>query len=160
MDYETFKEIVSLSFSFLYKVVFNQLSIKDMMTMYKKTEKTFQEVREMEDEGNLCAQPPQCLEVDPNKFAVSICTIDGQRINLGNHREKVTQQSISAITNFLIAEEEVGSEELLMTSIGCEPSGKPYNHLELKETSTAKIAHNPMINSGSLMSCCKIFQDQ
>jgi len=41
--------------------------------------------------------------------------------------------------------------------MGCEPSGKAYNFLELKED---RIPHNPLINSGNIMSCALIFKGE
>lgn len=94
---------------------------------------------------------------DPKTFGVSVCTVDGQIFNLGDALEKdkyVTMQQVANIIGFLVAQEENDPEDLLQT-YGCEPSGKPYSYLELKDD---KMPHNPMINSGALMSCAKIFQ--
>lgn len=111
----------------------------------------------MENIGQFVKDIPPLQDVDPDKFGVSICTIDGQRINFGDYKEYVTQQGISSLASFMIAQEQIGSEELLLFHMGCEPSGKAYNFLELKDD---RIPHNPLINSGNIMSCALIFKGE
>jgi len=55
------------------------------------------------------------------------------------------------VTSFLIAKDTAGEENL---PIGCEPSGKIYHDIDLLGD---KIPHNPLVNSGHLMSLASIY---
>ena len=129
--------------------------IKDLGDMKDRVEKIISEVEALPNEGAMPESLPHLSGVDPNKFAVGICTIDGQKINFGDSKDKVTMQSIAAVSSFIMAQEEIGPEELMKTTMSCEPSGKPYNNLELKDN---KTPHNPMINSGALMNTISLWK--
>ena len=36
-------------------------------------------------------------KVSPDKYAISVCTIDGKKINIGDYKEKFSIQSISKV---------------------------------------------------------------
>jgi len=86
--------------------------------------------------------------VDPNKWAVSLCTIDGQRFSLGDYTEKFTLQSTSKPFTYALSVDELGSEGV-SEFMGAEPSGRFYNDIALDYNGQP---HNPMINSGAIMS--------
>lgn len=77
--------------------------------------------------------------MNPNFWAVSICTIDGQRFSLGDVNVPFTLQSCSKPLTYAIALDQLG-EELVHQFVGQEPSGRNFNELILD--------HN------SMYSCC------
>lgn len=109
--------------------------------------KIFDDVTEKRS-GSLPTYIPQLERVDPDKFAVSICTIDGQRFSLGDSDDYFCVQSCSKPMTYCIALEEVG-EATLHQFVGREPSGKTFNELTLNSWG---LPHNPMINAGAIMS--------
>lgn len=58
--------------------------------------------------GKLADYIPQLAEVDPNLYALSICTVDGQRFNIGDFDSDFTIQSCGKPFLYAIACEEYG----------------------------------------------------
>lgn len=121
----------------------------------------FNEVKEIKS-GKTAAYIPQLAKVDPNHFAVSICTIDGQIFELGDCDVHFSAQSCSKPITYCIATEENArynrpatetepeftAEAYVHNFVGHEPSGRNFSELCLNHEN---IPHNPMINSGSIM---------
>ena len=97
---------------------------------------------------------PQLAIADPNGFAISICTVDGQIINFGDVDIFVCMHQITSVVSYLNALQKHG-QEVVSTYIGTEPSGKLFDSLELLK----KIPHNPMISSGILTCCSLLYQE-
>ena len=98
---------------------------------------------------------PQLKNVDPEQFAISICTVDGQRFSIGETQTHYCVQSTCKPINYCMALEEHGAEKVHQY-IGREPSGRGFNELTLNNDS---LPHNPMINSGAIMSSSLIRRD-
>ncbi|WP_143962487.1 glutaminase A [Litoribacter populi] len=94
---------------------------------------------------------PEGLENPP--FAVSICTVDGQWLQLGDHHLSFSIQSISKPINYGIAIEECG-KETVHRHIGKEPGAENFEKGMI--LNRHNLPHNPMINSGSIMSASLI----
>ncbi len=90
---------------------------------------------------------PGLAKVNPNKFGISICTIDGQRFNIGDTNEDFCIQSCCKIVNYCLALEKHG-EKKVHEHVGREPSGSEFNALFLDKH---KRPHNPCINAGAIM---------
>ena len=82
------------------------------------------------------------------KWAVSICTVDGQRFSIGDVHDKFTIQSTSKPIIYALTLNELGTE-VVHKYQGREPSGRMFNEIALDHNMQP---HNPMVNSGALMS--------
>jgi glutaminase len=117
------------------------------------------EIREMyrslldDDRGAVADYIPQLARVDPDQFAISICTVDGQRFAVGDSDTGFCLQSVSKAINYCLALEEHGSD-VVHRHVGREPSGLGFNELSFDNSG---LPHNPMINSGAIM-CCSLIQ--
>lgn len=105
--------------------------------------------------GKVADYIPQLSRVNPEQFAVSICTIDGQRFSLGDAYTSYGLQSTCKPINYCIALQEHG-ENLVHNHVGREPSGQSFNELSLNNSG---LPHNPMINAGAIM-CCSLIKNK
>ncbi|KAF2348699.1 Glutaminase [Trinorchestia longiramus] len=123
---------------------------------------------------------PQLSNVNPDYWAVSICTVDGQRYSVGDVKQPFTIQSCSKPLTYAIACADNGpdmmhqyiglepsgsfpltygiaasdtSEEAIHHRIGMEPSGRAVDSLGLDPHNKP---HNPMINSGAIMTAALV----
>eukprot|EP00096_Caligus_rogercresseyi_P012417 TRINITY_DN519_c0_g1_i1.p1 TRINITY_DN519_c0_g1~~TRINITY_DN519_c0_g1_i1.p1 ORF type:complete len:599 (+),score=132.84 TRINITY_DN519_c0_g1_i1:61-1857(+) len=132
---------------FLEKIFTNNLVIPDFEYFKEKITELFEEIR-----GNQCGKPasyiPQLGRVSPKKWGVSICTIDGQRLSLGDYKDEFTIQSTSKPFTYAMCLAELG-EPLVHKYQGHEPSGRMFNEIVIDRNGKP---HNPMINSGAIMS--------
>ena len=102
------------------------------------------------------------------KWAISICTTDGQRFSIGDVHDKFTIQSTSKPITYALTLNELGTE-VVHKYQGREPSGRMFNEIVLDHNSknaldTVQLSqenfmfsftaqpHNPMVNSGAIMS--------
>lgn len=102
--------------------------------------------------GHVATYIPQLSRVNPDMYAISVCTIDGQKLQLGDHSQHFCVQSVCKPINYCLTLEEHG-EEKVHQHIGREPSGIGFNGLVLNNKG---LPHNPMINAGAIMACSLI----
>jgi glutaminase len=102
--------------------------------------------------GQVANYIPELAKVDASKFAVSLCTIDGQQFSIGDIEDRFCIQSICKPLMYGCALEQLG-EEKVHQHIGREPSGQAFNELTLNKQG---LPHNPMINAGAIMAASLI----
>ncbi|RCN48224.1 glutaminase A [Ancylostoma caninum] len=90
---------------------------------------------------------PQLARADPNTFATSVCTVDGQRRSWGDALKPFCLQSVSKPFTYALVHDELGPEEL-HSHVGQEPSGRLFNDISLDHN---KKPHNPLINAGAIV---------
>jgi glutaminase len=108
------------------------------------------------NQGSVADYIPQLARVNPDSFAVSVCTVDGQVFSIGDYNVPFSMQSAHKPINYAIALEELG-EQTVHKHIGKEPSGVSFNALTLDVNG---LPHNPLINAGAIMSASLIEQKQ
>lgn len=91
---------------------------------------------------------PELAKVNPDFFAISVASPDGEIYSRGDFEIKFTLQSTSKPIVYGLALQERG-EDFVHSRIGVEPTGEAFNSIiELEEKSHRPF--NPMINSGAI----------
>ena len=88
-------------------------------------------------------------QVNPEQFALSVCTIDGQRCHFGEFNEWFCVQSCSMVVTYGIALENHG-EDFVHEHVDREPSGQAFNSITLTPDG---LPYNPLVNTGAIMTC-------
>lgn len=115
-DFSTFKKTVTDIYEEL-KVSLDSLSVKQL---YFKDFKS----------GNPADYIPQLARADPNLWAVSVCTVDGQRFDIGDIDQTYSIQSTSKPFNYAMALDLYGNE-YVNQYVSAEPSGHGFNEIVL-----------------------------
>lgn len=90
---------------------------------------------------------PELAKQDPDAFGLAVCSIDGQRLALGEAETPFCLQSVMKPLNYALALA-LNGERYVHEHVGREPSGLGFNELTLNRDNRP---HNPMINSGAIL---------
>ncbi len=99
------------------------------------------------DEGEPAGYIPELANVEPDRFAITAMTVDGEFVGAGDVDHRFTVQSISKMLLYGLALETLGREAVLR-HVGVAPTGDPFNAIELDDA--ANRAPNPMVNAGAI----------
>ena len=114
----------------------------------------FEDARAVKD-GAVADYIPKLGRADPERYGLSICTIDGQRAGYGDSSVRFSAQCTHKPLTYCLALEDRGAE-VVHDRIGCEPSGRSFNDIALDGSNRP---HNPMLNAGSIM-CTALIRPQ
>ena len=99
-----------------------ELVIPDFANFRKDIEEIFRKTKKNSG-GEIDKSLPHPGSGEDVAYAVSICTVDGQLLQLGNHDLSFSIQSITKAVNYAIAREEVGGRSF-MSMWGLNPGEK------------------------------------
>ena len=128
------------------KILQRDLAIPDFKRFCSEIKEIYQKTH-TNREGRVADYIYQLAKVDPDKYGVSICTVDGQQFCFGDSNEYFSIQSTFKPVSYCMALEELG-EETVHQHIGREPSGQSFNEITLDSQGRP---HNPMVNAGAIM---------
>ena len=154
IDSRAFGTLLDNGGSLVARAVKGDLIIPEFGRFAQQIHEIYDEVRPIA-EGNVADYIPQLARVSPDNFAVSITTIDGQQLHIGDSATGFTLQSSCKPLLYAAALEEHG-EEKVHSHVGREPSGLSFNELTLNKNG---LPHNPMINAGAIMTSSLIRRD-
>ena len=112
-----------------------------------------QTVRQLHDEiaevrdGVPADYIPELANVEPDRFAIAVETVDGGHLSVGDCEHRFTIQSISKLLLYGLALETHGRDHVL-ERVGVAPTGDRFNAIALDEHSNR--APNPMVNAGAI----------
>ncbi|MDC0666340.1 glutaminase A [Nannocystis radixulma] len=152
LDYRAFCEIIRPSILLAERALQGNMVIRDFDEFCRDITEIYQSTLP-NTEGKVASYIPQLARVNPDQFAVSLCTVDGQRLSLGDSKADFSVQSTCKPINYSIALQLHG-EQVVHGHVGREPSGRGFNELTLNHDGRP---HNPMINAGAIM-CCSLLK--
>ena len=164
-DINAFERLVDENIVILSKLIKKDLVIPQFDDFCNEMERIYNECKSNED-GQVACYIPQLARYSNDNWAMSICTVDGQRFSLGNVETPFTMQSCSKPFTYGICLNELG-EETVRRYVGHEPSGRNFNEICLdshsklyyrwtrkfffSKTCITDKPHNPMLNAGAIM---------
>jgi glutaminase len=98
-------------------------------------------------DGTVADYIPELAGADPGAFAISVATVDGRRVSVGDATQPFTIQSISKLLLYGLALE-IHGRERVMERVGVAPTGDRFNAIVLDEHDDR--APNPMVNAGAI----------
>lgn len=108
----------------------------------------YQEIKDIDNKGEMASYIPELAKADPLKFGVHISTIDKVNQGIGNCNDKFSIQSIAKVISLILAYRIVGDK--LWERIGVEPSGTGFNSLVQLEADNG-VPRNPFLNAGAIV---------
>ena len=109
--------------------------------------------------GEVAAYIPELAKINPQKFGIHLCGLQGGHYAVGDSEEKFSVQSIVKVLLLVFAITKVDfAEEDIWTRVHVEPSGTPFNSLVQLEYEQG-IPRNPFINAGALVVSDIIWQN-
>ncbi len=108
----------------------------------------YERYRDYVGKGKVADYIPTLSTVDPNQFAISVATVDGNNYNIGDYNTGFSIQSISKVFTLAMLSSFMGDQ--IWKYVGREPSGNSFNSLVQLEYEKG-IPRNPFINAGALV---------
>ncbi|MFT5707735.1 MAG: glutaminase [Oceanospirillaceae bacterium] len=99
-------------------------------------------------QGKVADYIPALASVKPELAGISVATIDGKTVNVGDYQHPFSIQSISKVFGLVMAMNRIGDS--LWQRVRMEPSGQPFNSIIQLEWEKG-IPRNPVINAGALL---------
>ncbi|EER03396.1 glutaminase, putative [Perkinsus marinus ATCC 50983] len=115
--------------------------------------------KDLEDctEGENADYIPTLATVNPDYWAISVCSVHAQRYSIGDSKVPFCLQSTCKPLNYCMAVELHGKEKV-HEHVGHEPSGRNFNERVLLQPKG--IPHNPLINAGAIMVSSLLYMDK
>ncbi|XP_031439401.1 glutaminase kidney isoform, mitochondrial isoform X4 [Clupea harengus] len=173
LDKHLFKKCVQSNIVLLTQAFRKKFVIPDFPSFASHIDELYESAKDL-NEGQVADYIPQLAKFSPDLWAVSLCTVDGQRHTVGDTKVPFCLQSCVKPLKYAIAVHDHGTE-YVHRFIGKEPSGLRFNKLFLDEDvqhrcvpQTVNIGpvhhipgvtpplytdkpHNPMVNAGAIV---------
>ncbi len=155
ITFTQFKNLARHNSSLIRRAVEGNLAVPDFAALSADIKRMHDELLPV-DSGAVADYIPQLKRVDPDQLAIALCTVDGQRLSVGNSTTAFCLQSVSKAVSYCLALDQHGIEAV-HRHVGREPSGVSFNELALNPQG---LPHNPLVNAGGIMTTSLIRPDE
>ncbi|XP_045909271.1 glutaminase kidney isoform, mitochondrial isoform X2 [Micropterus dolomieu] len=146
LDRHQFKKCVQSNIVLLTQAFRKKFVIPDFQSFTSHIDELYESAKKLCG-GQVADYIPQLAKFNPDLWAVSLCTVDGQRHTVGDTKVPFCLQSCVKPLKYAVAVNDYGTE-YVHSFIGKEPSGLRFNKLFLNEDDKP---HNPMVNAGAIV---------
>ncbi|XP_030211362.1 glutaminase kidney isoform, mitochondrial isoform X1 [Gadus morhua] len=146
LDRHLFKKCVQSNIVLLTQAFRKKFVIPDFQPFCAHIDELYHNAKKIPG-GQVADYIPQLARFSPDLWAVSLCTVDGQRHTVGDTKVPFCLQSCVKPLKYAIAVHDHGTD-YVHRFIGKEPSGLRFNKLFLNEDDKP---HNPMVNAGAIV---------
>ncbi|XP_054644289.1 glutaminase kidney isoform, mitochondrial isoform X3 [Dunckerocampus dactyliophorus] len=155
LDKHLFKKCVQHNIVLLTQAFRKKFVIPDFQSFTSHIDELYESAKNLCG-GQVADYIPQLAKFSPDLWAVSLCTVDGQRHTVGDSKVPFCLQSCVKPLKYAVAVHDHGTE-YVHSFIGKEPSGLRFNKLFLDEDDKP---HNPMVNAGAIVCTSLIKQGE
>ncbi|CAH8544888.1 unnamed protein product [Schistosoma turkestanicum] len=148
LDREKFRIVAKENLHMLLRIMINDFCIPDFESFTREIQTVFN-LCKANNSGQVASYIPELKEMNPDYWGLSLCTVDGQRLSMGDSHQPFTIQSASKPITYALALTDLGPQHVHQY-VGYEPSGLPFNQISLNPKNKP---HNPLINSGAIVIC-------
>ncbi|XP_053311652.1 glutaminase liver isoform, mitochondrial [Spea bombifrons] len=148
MDQEAFQKCVQSNIVLLTQAVCKKFVIPDFEQFTLHVKQLYENAHTIQ-KGEVANYIPQLAKSSPDRWGVSLCTVDGQRYSIGDTGIPFCLQSCVKPLKYAIAVNDLGTD-YVHQHMGTEPSGHRFNKLSLNHQGKP---HNPMVNAGAIVVC-------
>ncbi|XP_028606430.2 glutaminase kidney isoform, mitochondrial isoform X1 [Podarcis muralis] len=146
LDKDLFKKCVQSNIVLLTQAFRRKFVIPDFVSFTSHIDELYENAK-TQSGGTVADYIPQLAKFSPDLWAVSVCTVDGQRHSVGDTKVPFCLQSCVKPLKYAIAVNDLGTD-YVHRYVGKEPSGLRFNKLFLNEDDKP---HNPMVNAGAIV---------
>ncbi|XP_024141859.1 glutaminase kidney isoform, mitochondrial isoform X2 [Oryzias melastigma] len=146
LDRHLFKKCVQSNIVLLTQAFRKKFVIPDFQSFTSHIDELYENAKKLTG-GQVADYIPQLAKFSPDLWAVSLCTVDGQRHTVGDTKVPFCLQSCVKPLKYAVAVND-HSTQYVHSFIGKEPSGLRFNKLFLNEDDKP---HNPMVNAGAIV---------
>lgn len=133
---------------FLSLYCFHSFSQTLLPSSYKTTLEEVYNKYHADTSGKNASYIPELAKADPNRFAISVATIDGEIFSIGDSDIAFSLQSISKVFAYALALQD-NDQKIIFDKIGLDATGEKFNAITTIEKKTAS-SHNPYVNAGAI----------
>lgn len=103
-------------------------------------------------EGHVATYIPELSKQDPSALGIYVLCSDGSHYSAGDYLKPFTIQSVMKPVLLLLALMDNGIDGI-RNYVGVEATGKPFDAINVSDTSLLASNLNPMVNAGAIMLC-------
>ncbi len=115
---------------------------------YKTTLQDVYQKYQSDTSGKIASYIPELAKANPNRFAISVATIDGEIFSIGDSDVPFSLQSISKVFAYALALQD-NDQKIIFNTIGLDATGETFNSITTIEKKPAR-SHNPYVNAGAI----------